>query len=198
MSKVIGLTGSISVGKSTVTQYLRTQGYQVVDADEISRHALDVGNSCYEEVVRLFGCVRSDGTIDRQKLGQMIFHDSKKKEKLESIIHPYVVLQMKEAIEKCCDKLIFLDVPLLFEAHLENLCDKVIVVYINEKLQMERLMKRNHINQEQAMHLIHQQISIEKKKTMGDYVIDNSGNLENLYCNIETVLKGICNEIIHE
>lgn len=198
MVKVIGLTGSIAVGKSTVSRYLITHGYQVLDADLISKEALNFGTSCYEKVKELFGCVKQDGLIDRKKLGNIVFHDHQKKKELEDIIHPYVIEQMQKGIQECQDDLIFLDIPLLFEAHLEYLCDHVIVVYVDEKIQMQRLMNRNHISSSDALNLMSQQISIEKKKEMGNFIIDNRLNYQDLYIEIERVLKVIKDEVIHE
>ena len=189
MTKVIGLTGSIAVGKSTVTQYLLTRGYQVLDADEISHHALDQGTSCYDQVKGLFGCIDEKGNIDRKALGKIVFHDASLKKQLEDIIHPYVISELKKGIEICQDDVIFLDIPLLYEVHLEYLCDKIMVVYVDEETQIERLMKRNHISRSDALHLMGQQISIEKKKEMADFVIDNRNHYEDLYQEIERVLK---------
>ena len=198
MVKVIGITGSIAVGKSTVTRYLLTHGYQVLDADKISKEALNVGASCYKKVVELFDCVLDDLTIDRKKLGAIVFSDKSKKKQLEDIIHPYVIETLKQGIAKCRDDVIFLDIPLLFEAKLEYLCDKIIVVYVDEDVQMQRLMERNHIDKQAALHLMKQQISIEEKKKLGDYIIDNRCYHEDLYKNIERVLKEIKDDIIHE
>lgn len=198
MVKVIGLTGSIAVGKSTVTQYLLTHGYQVLDADIISHQALEQGTSAYQKVVSLFGCVKEDGTIDRKQLGNIVFSSSEKKKQLEDIIHPYVIETLQKGIQECQEPLIFLDIPLLFEAHLDYLCDKIIVVYVSEKTQCLRLMKRNHIDETSAMHLIHQQMSIEEKKHKGDYIINNEQNIEDLYQDIERVLKVIHDEVIYE
>lgn len=198
MDKVIGLTGSIAVGKSTVTHYLKNKGYVVLDADEISRHALDQGTSCYQKVIKLFGCMDKEGNIDRKQLGNIVFQDQAKKKQLEDIIHPYVIDEIKRGIQSCQDKLIFLDVPLLYEVHLEKLCDKVIVVYVDEMTQKERLMKRNSISGERAEMLMKQQISIEEKRKIADYVIDNRNTLKELYINIERVLEVIKNEVIYE
>ena len=198
MVKVIGLTGSIAVGKSTVTQYLLTHGYRVLDADVISHQALQQGTSAYQKVVSLFGCVNEDGTINRKQLGNIVFTSQDKKKQLESIIHPYVIETLQKGIQECQEPLIFLDIPLLFEAHLECLCDKIIVVYVSEKTQCLRLMNRNHIDEQSAMHLIHQQMSIEEKKNKGNYIIYNEQNIENLYQDIERVLKVIHDEVIYE
>lgn len=198
MVKVIGLTGSIAVGKSTVTRYLITHGYQVLDADLFSKEALNPGTYCYNKVKEIFGCVGQDGLIDRQTLGKIVFHNQKQKKVLEDIIHPYVIEQMQKGIQECQDDIIFLDIPLLFESHLEYLCDKIIVVYVDEHTQMQRLMNRNHISSNEALHLMKQQISIEEKKTMGDFIIDNRLYYQDLYIEIERVLKVIKNEVIHE
>lgn len=196
MTKVIGITGSIAVGKSTVTNYLMTHGYCVLDADEISRHALDIGNPCYGVVKDLFGCLNDDLTINRKALGNIIFHDAYKKQQLESIIHPYVIAELKKGIANCHDELIFLDIPLLFEVHLESLCDKIGVVYVDEQTQVKRLMNRNKISSEAARHLMSQQISIEDKKNRGDFIIDNRLMLEDLYIEIERILRELKDEII--
>lgn len=198
MTRVIGLTGSIAVGKSTVTHYLVTHGYAVLDADEISRHALDQGTPCYNQVKALFGCVDKDGRIDRTALGNLVFHDALLKQQLEGIIHPYVIEQLKLGIQACQDEFIFLDIPLLFEVHLEYLCDKIIVVYVDEQTQIKRLMKRNHITEAEALHLISQQISIEKKKLLGDFIIDNRQDFQDLYEDIERVLRELYDETIYE
>lgn len=196
MSRVIGITGSIAVGKSTVTQYLKTHGYCVLDADEISHQALEKESHCYHQIVECFDCLDDNQNISRQKLGQIVFHDPQQKALLESIIHPYVQEMLKKGIEQCQEPLVFLDVPLLYETHMDTMCDDVMVVYVDEKTQLKRLMKRNQIDEKQARLLMSQQISIEKKKEMGDYIIDNRQNFEDLYAQIESVLEVLKNEIV--
>lgn len=198
MVKVIGLTGSIASGKSTVTSYLLQHGYTVLDADEISRHALDIGTLCYNRVVSCFDVLNEDLSINRKKLSEIIFNNEDKKRLLESIIHPYVIDELKKGIQECQKELIFLDIPLLYEIQLDYLCDKVIVVYVNEQLQKERLMNRNHIDEKQAELLMSHQISIEIKKEKADYIIDNQGDLDHLYHEIDRVLKEVGHENIYE
>lgn len=179
--KVYGLTGSIACGKSTVTNYLVEQGYVVIDADVISREALTKDIGCINRVSELFGCVK-DGIVNRKELGKKIFNDKKAKEQLEGIVHPYVIDKLKEAISLNKDKdLIFLDIPLLYESHLEYLCDEIIVVYVDEAKQIERLMLRDKIDESYARTIISNQISSLKKKEMADIVFDNNGSLANLY-----------------
>lgn len=107
MSRVIGITGSIAVGKSTVTQYLKTHGYCVLDADEISHQALEKESHCYHQIVECFDCLDDNQNISRQKLGQIVFHDPQQKALLESIIHPYVQEMLKKGIEQCQEPLVF-------------------------------------------------------------------------------------------
>lgn len=196
MSKVIGITGSIAVGKSTVTRYLQTHGYVVVDADELAHQALLPHSETYQQIIAHFDCLDEQKHIDRHKLGQIVFHDPQKKALLESLIHPFVIETMRLEIQRCQEPLIFLDIPLLYEAHLEFLCDEIIVVYVDEHTQCERLKARNHIDEKQARLLMSQQISIEKKKEMGDHILDNRQNLEELYHNIERVLKVLNDETL--
>lgn len=197
--KVYGITGSIACGKSTVTNYLLDHGYVVIDADQISRQALTTDQKCIDQVGQLFGCVHQ-GIVDRKALGKIVFHDKKAKKQLEDIIHPYVIQKLKEAIEMHHNEnFIFLDIPLLFESHLEYLCDKIIVVYVDEKTQQERLMKRDHIDAAYASTIMANQISIEIKKEKADFILDNRLKMEDLYQQIENMMKGIQDEnIINE
>lgn len=188
--KVIGITGSIACGKSTVTDYLLKLGYQVVDSDKISREALTKDLDCIFQVEQLFDCVEN-GKVDRKKLGRIIFHDEKAKKQLEGIIHPYVIKKLKQAIQSCQDSVIFLDIPLLYESHLEYLCDGIMVVYLSEEKQLERLMKRDHIDQDYARVIMNNQISIEEKKKRAQIIIDNNGTIDQLYDQLNQFVKGL-------
>ena len=187
--KVYGITGSIACGKSTVTHYLIERGYLVVDADLISRNALTIDQECILKVQELFGCVK-DGIVDRKALGRIVFHDKNAKKQLEAIIHPYVILKMKEEIEKNKERdCIFLDIPLLYESHLEYLCDEIIVVYLDEQRQVQRLMARDHIDESYAYTIINNQISSLKKREMADIVFDNNQGIEELYKQIDEFIE---------
>ena len=177
--KVYGITGSIACGKSTVTNYLREHGYLVIDADRISREALIIDQGCIEKVDQLFHCVHG-GIVDRKALGKKVFHDAKAKKMLENIIHPYVISQLKEAIQENQNlPCLFLDIPLLYE-----------------KQQINRLMERDHIDEEYALTIMKNQISSDKKKEMADIVLDNTKDPAFLYQQIEQLMKGIENERI--
>ena len=197
--KVYGITGSIACGKSTVTHYLIERGYLVVDADLISRNALTIDQECILKVQELFGFVK-DRIVDRKELGRIVFHDKNAKKQLEAIIHPYVILKMKEEIEKNKERdCIFLDIPLLYESHLEYLCDEIIVVYLDEQRQVQRLMARDHIDESYAYTIINNQISSLKKRKMADIVFDNNQGIEELYKQIDEFIERISHEeIINE
>lgn len=197
--KVYGITGSIACGKSTVTRYLVEKGYKVVDADLLSRNALTIDQECILKVQKLFGCV-NEGVVDRKALGRIVFHDEKAKKQLEGIIHPYVISKMKEEIGENKDRdCIFLDIPLLYESHLEYLCDEIIVVYLDEKRQVQRLMARDHIDERYAYTIMNNQISSLKKKEMADIVFDNNQGIEDLYKQIDKFIERISHErVINE
>ena len=191
--KVYGITGSIATGKSTVTNYLREKGYLVVDSDKLAYDALTIDEDCIDRVKKRFD-LHGD-TIDRKALGRIVFNDPIAKKDLENIIHPYVINKIKETIHNNQNlKIIFLDIPLLFESNLEYLCDKIIVVYLNYQEEVKRLMKRDNIDEKYAKIIINNQMNIEDKKRLADIVLDNNKSLENLYQQIDLMLEGNSNE----
>ena len=191
--KVYGITGSIATGKSTVTNYLREKGYLVVDSDKLAYDALTIDEDCIDRVKIRFD-LHGD-TIDRKALGRIVFNDPIAKKDLENIIHPYVINKIKETIHNNQNlKIIFLDIPLLFESNLEYLCDKIIVVYLNYQEEVKRLMKRDNIDEKYAKIIISNQMNIEDKKRLADIVLDNNKSLENLYQQIDLMLEGNSNE----
>lgn len=186
---VLGITGSIATGKSTVTTYLRDKGYLVVDSDKLAHDALSIDEDCIVRVKKRFNL--SGDFIDRKALGKIIFNDRKAKKDLETIVHPYVIDKIKEIIKANQEaEMIFLDIPLLFESNLEYLCDKIIVVYLNEQEEIKRLIKRDNIDEAYAKIIIANQMNIEEKKRRADIILDNSGDLKQLYQQIEMMLKG--------
>ncbi len=188
---IIGITGGIATGKSTVSHYLKQLGYQVIDADQISFEALTKDTKCIQNVLTKFECQDQNGNIDRKKLGEIIFSDKIKQQQLEDIVHPYVIKNIKKQIKNSKQTIVFLDIPLLYEAKLEYLCDYVVVVYINEQLQKQRLKERNHLTNQEVEARIQSQMPIETKKQLAHYIINNEGDLNNLYDQIEVFLKKI-------
>ena len=188
---IIGITGGIATGKSTVSHYLKQLGYQVIDADQISFEALTKDTKCIQNVLTKFECQDQNGNINRKKLGEIIFNDKIKQQQLEDIVHPYVIKNIKKQIKNSKQTIVFLDIPLLYEAKLEYLCDYVVVVYINEQLQKQRLKERNHLTNQEVEARIQSQMPIETKKQLAHYIINNEGDLNNLYDQIEVFLKKI-------
>jgi dephospho-CoA kinase len=191
----VGLTGSIATGKSSVANMLKELGAYIIDADEIAHDALKKTEKPYKQILDVFGSniLDEQGNIDRKKLGSIVLNDKQKLAVLESIIHPYVQQKRKEIEESILQQdrnaVIIYDVPLLFEKHLENSFDKIIVVYVPKDIQIKRLMKRQNIAYGEALNLINLQICIEEKKKKADFVIDNSYSLENTKKQVLEVFK---------
>ena len=190
MRKVLGLTGSIASGKSTVSKKLKELGYKVIDCDAINHEILAKDNIGYLEVVRYFGkdILDENLEINRKKLGTIIFNDSTLKEKLNQILHPIIKDRVIEEIKKIDDGMVFLDCPLLFETDFHKLCDMNIVVYINLDTQIHRLMQRDGITFPDALKKIYAQMPLDEKLELADYVIDNCHSLGDLDWQIKQLL----------
>jgi len=183
MSLVIGLTGGIASGKSTVSAMFADMGITVIDADIEARLAVEPGEKAYNDIVSHFGAeiLEEEGAINRQKLGSIIFNNEDKRLLLNSIVHPAVrerMAQKRELAEKANEKAIVLDIPLLFESKLTGLVEKIILVYVDEDTQLERLMKRNGFSEAEALSRIKSQMPLKDKVKLADAVIDNGGSIE--------------------
>lgn len=198
-SKIIGLTGGIASGKSTVSNILKSKGYKIIDADIIAREVVEIGKPAYKEIVEYFGktILNKDYTIDRKKLGSIVFTDNKLLKKLNNITHPYIFKHIKEYIDENSEEnVIFLDIALLFE-ELDKikkhniLLDEIWLVYIGKDTQIERLMKRNNYTMKEAKQRIEAQISMEEKYKKADRIIDNRRSILDLENNIEKMLKDL-------
>ena len=178
----IGLTGGLASGKSTASDIFKKMGTPVVDADRLSHQALRVKK---DSILERFGpdILNSKGEIDRSLLGKRVFSNQKSRKFLESLIHPYVqgeVKENKDLLMSLGYKMAVYDIPLLFENHLENHFDHILVVYIPESLSLERLMVRDGLEQGEAIQRIKTQMDIEEKKKRADTLIDNQGDKEAL------------------
>lgn len=178
-----GLTGGIATGKSTVSGMLAKAGAKIIDADKIAREVVEPGTPAYTDIVSYFGpaILLSDGSIDRKGLGDIIFNDREKKKRLDAIVHPRV-FQRTEALiadirTKSPDAVIILDIPLLLEIGMRKNLAEVILVYVPEALQLQRLMARDHIDADAALARIRSQMPIEEKRGLATIVIDNSGSM---------------------
>lgn len=188
---VVGLTGGIATGKSTVSGYLRQLGAYVIDADEVAHQVTAPGSTGFLKVVQEFGnrVVTFRGTLDRRKLGQIVFSDSEALRTLNSIIHPLVIgrinLMLNTLAQDSGDReeslCVVLDVPLLFETGMDKICDEVWVVAVDFELQVKRLMERDGFCKDEALSRIQAQMPLEAKIELAQAVIDNSGSLESTY-----------------
>lgn len=185
----IGITGSIACGKSTVSNYLREKGYIIIDADKLGHIAL-TSDEVKEKLKKSFGyIILENNEISREKLGKLVFGNNENLKVLNSIVHPYIrkiILQLQEKHRD--ERLVFLDIALLFEAGFEDLVEKIIVVHVDEKIQLARLMSRNALSKEQAMFRIESQMSSNDKSKLGNYVINNSNTKEETYRQIDLIL----------
>ncbi len=190
MKKVIGLTGSIASGKSTVSNKLKELGYKIIDCDEINHKLLKKDNLGYVSVLEEFGydILNEDLEIDRKKLGSIIFNNKLSKEKLNQILHPLIKSVVMDEIKKVEDGIVFLDCPLLFETDFHELCDLKIVVYVNMDTQIHRLMERDNITFPEALKKIYAQMSLDDKLALADYVLDNCHGLNDLDWQIKQLL----------
>jgi dephospho-CoA kinase len=187
--KLIGLTGGVGSGKSTVATMLRELGAVVVDADEASHAVYEPGTPGFEAVVSEFGDYYvSDGRIDRQRLGELIFRDAASRRRLNAIVHPLVrdwmAARTTEAVEQGAN-VVIQDVPLLFENGLEPLFSSVVLVYVPEEMQVERLVQGRGFTPERAHAVIAAQVPIEEKRRRAHIVIDNSGTPEQTRVQVE-------------
>lgn len=194
MGQIIGITGGIASGKSSVSQYLKELGFTVVDADVASRAVVEPGEEAYLQVVKAFGedLLLSDGNIDRAKLGSIIFHDQEKRLLLNSIVHPAVRNWMRVETEKALAtgaETVFMDIPLLFESKLTFMVEKTLLIYVDESVQLERLMNRNALTQSDALARIRSQMPLKDKKALADAVVDNNGDIEETKKQVDEVLK---------
>jgi len=183
--QVIGLTGGIATGKSTVSALLEKAGAVIIDADRIARQVVKKGLPAYREIIENFGesILLPDGEINRSALGDIIFNDPQKKQLLNRIVHPHVRKeqnrQLKNIEKKDPGAIVILDIPLLIETQTYRDLSEVIVVYAPEHIQMKRLMQRDDISKADALTRIRSQMPIEEKKDKATIVIDNSGTREN-------------------
>ena len=192
-NKIIGLTGSISTGKTQVSNYLRQRGENLIDADLIAREVVDL-EPVKGKIKKVFGDdIYKDDKLDREALGEIVFRDEDKRKVLNEIEHPEIYRIILEEIKNSAGR-VFVDIPLLFEAkHLNEKYgldfDEVWLVYGSRETQIVRLMKRDKISRGYALEKINSQMSVEDKKVMADVIIDNSGSLEETFRQVEENLK---------
>ena len=186
----IGITGSIACGKSTVSDYLIEKGYTIIDADKLGHVAL-TSNDVKRKLAEKFGeNILENNEISREKLGKIVFGNTENLKNLNSIIHPKIKELILKLQEKHKDEdLVFLDIALLYEANFVDLVEKVVVVYADEDVQLERLMTRNSLSKEEALKRIESQMSPQEKALLGDFVINNSYSKEDTFRQTEEIIE---------
>jgi dephospho-CoA kinase len=181
---IVGLTGSIATGKSTVSQIFADLGGIIIDADKIVRHVQRPGERAWKEIVACFGdeILLQDQELDRAKLGSLVFGNEENRRKLNEIVHPRVReerdRQTAEAFAKHPQSIVIWDIPLLIETGIYKEVDKTVVVYVDAETQLNRLLDRDRMSLEQSQSRIAAQMPVEEKKRYADFVIDNRGTLE--------------------
>ncbi len=179
----VAITGGVGSGKSTVARMFKELGAVVLDADEAARAVVAPGQPAWEELHRAFGpeFFRSDGSLDRAQMARLVFHDPEARRRLNDIVHPQVAREMArrlQELEQRREKLVLVEVPLLFEVGLEGGYDRVIVVYVPPEVQLERSKRRDRRGKQEIAGILAAQWPLEDKRRRADYVVDNRGSFE--------------------
>ncbi|MDY6824788.1 MAG: dephospho-CoA kinase [Thermodesulfobacteriota bacterium] len=192
---IAGLTGSVATGKSFAAKCFSRRGAIIIDADLIAHEVVEQGRPAWQEIVDTFGrnILQTDGRIDRKRLGGIIFNAPDRKEQLNRIVHPRVFEEISRRLaaingdETQKKAVVLLDVPLLFETGMDRDISDIIVVYTPPDIQLERLMQRDGINREDALARINAQMPVEEKRPLADFVIDNSGTIEETESQVDAI-----------
>ena len=182
--KIIGLTGGIASGKSTVTRTLLDLGAIIIDSDELAHNIMKPYKPAWKDIVKIFGTeiLNHDETINRDRLGQIVFNDPDKLRELNQITHWRIAERYKEDLrllrKEKPEAVVVMEIPLLYETHAERICDEVWVVWVDRETQMERLMQRDGISREDALKRIEAQMDLDEKARLADVVIDNRHSIE--------------------
>ncbi|MEG0381602.1 MAG: dephospho-CoA kinase [Kurthia sp.] len=191
---IIGLTGSIASGKSTVAKMLEEMNFPIVDADQVARVVVEPGKQALQEIIEQFGedILLEDGQLNRQKLGSIIFHDPSKRTVLNNIMHPAIRKEMLAQRDYWVEQgaeVVVMDIPLLFESKLQHFVEKILVVSVKEDTQLTRLMERNQLSEEDAKARISSQLPLSVKEAGADAVIYNNDSVEKTKEQLRYILK---------
>lgn len=197
----VGLTGGIASGKSTVLAQFKKCGASIVDADAVAREVVEPGTEGLKRVIERFGpeYIEENGTLDRAKLGQLIFADETERKALNEILHPLINAKIRQQMtyfETAAPEIpVIVDIPLLIENNLMDMFDRVVVVYVPKFLQVKRLMARNGFSDDEAKRRIQSQMPLDDKRQHADYVVDNSGDVENTRRQVERIWVSLRQEM---
>lgn len=191
----VGLTGGIATGKSLVSKFFKELGAYIIDYDVVSHEVITPKRNAWKRIVDQFGeeILNDDLTINRGRLGEVVFNDPKKRKKLEEIVHPEVFIDVKKKVNAIKNEdpgaVIIQDIPLLFEVNLDKTVDKVVVVYTDEKTQIKRLIERDGFDESHAKKRISSQMPLDEKVKLADFVISNNGSIEETKKQVEEVFR---------
>ena len=194
---LVGITGGIATGKTTVANLLMELGVAHIDYDLLARKVVEPGKAAWEDILAYCGSqvLNTDQSVDRKKLGSIVFQDPDKRRKLESFTHPRIheqfVRQVHEIAEKSPGSIIQVSIPLMIEQNLQSMFHKLVVVYVSEEQQIERLISRDRMSEADARAILNAQLSIEEKVGYADYVIQNGGSIEDTKKQVEALLKAL-------
>ncbi len=188
---ILGLTGGIASGKSTVSEYFISKGIPVIDADAISHNITQNGNRGAEAVRETFGDeFFVQGELDRKKLAMFCFGNSQNTEKLNELLHPIIIEEIEDLIKRYAgEKLVVLDAPLLIESKLYKKCDKVLSIICDREIRIKRAMLRSSISESEVRARMDKQISDDERMRYSDFIIDNSGTVEDTLAQTDNILK---------
>lgn len=195
MTMTIGITGGIASGKSTVTNYLRQKGFQVIDADAVVHELQAKGGKLYDILVDFYGnkILAPDGQLDRQALSEHFFSDDTVRAQVSAlqntIIRQELLARRDDLLQE--HEVVFMDIPLLFELNYQSQLDQVWLVYLDPAQHLNRLMKRNNYSEEQARKRMAAQLSLDEKRHLADHIIDNNGDLSETYGQVDALLKSV-------
>ncbi len=195
MTLIVGLTGGIVGGKSTVALMFKDLGAEIVDADKLGHSVISPHKPAWKKIVKIFGnnILQKNLTIDREKLGKIVFANQTFLKKLNEITHPEIINLIKEEINSIENdtrnpkNILIIDAALIYEAKIDRLMDKIIVVYIDEEEQIKRLFKRNNLSRKESLQRIRSQMPMKEKVKMADYVIDNNSSLDKTREQVEKI-----------
>ena len=194
---IVGLTGGIASGKSTISDMFKKEGAYIIDIDGISREVVKPGKPAWNDVVHAFGkeVLNEDQTLNRKNLAEIVFSDEEKRKELEDIIHPKINKERLKQIGKIKKKntraIIMVDIPLLIETNKQNTVDKVVLVYVSPQSQIARLMKRDGLSLEDAHKRLDAQMPIKNKKKYAYYIINNEGPLEKVQKKVKEIFQNL-------
>jgi dephospho-CoA kinase len=196
---LVGLTGNIGSGKSTVAQMLSERGATIIDADVLARRAVELGTAGFEKIIAKWGAavLGPDGHLDRAALRRVVFADHEQLEELNQIVHPEVERlrgRLVEQARKRGDRLVICDIPLLFERHMTDRFDRIILVDAHRGVRLERLVKDRGLTETEAMDMIAAQMPAELKRARADFIIENDGTLTQLERRVQDVWSSLSND----